>query len=95
MCRHTRVVYTAHVSAHRAYSWGKRPCLSLTHTHHTHTHTHTYIHTYIYIYISSGSGEVGVAVLQRQVAELRAALTEAEEGKQRALEVLTLLALLD
>jgi hypothetical protein len=34
-------------------------------------------------------------VLQRQVAELRAALTEAEEGKQRALEVLTLLALLD
>ena len=33
-------------------------------------------------------------MLQRQVAELRAALTEAEEGKQRALEVLTLLALL-
>jgi hypothetical protein len=48
----------------------------------------------IYIYILSGSGEVGVAVLQRQVEELRAALTEAEEGKRRALEVLALLALL-
>ena len=46
------------------------------------------------IYIGSGSGEHGVAVLQRQVAELRAALTEAEEGKRRALEVLSLPALL-
>jgi hypothetical protein len=48
----------------------------------------------MFIYIGSGSGEHGVAVLQRQVAELRAALTEAEEGKRRALEVLSLLTLL-